>query len=86
MLLQREVAQGSDPAAEQTLPRIPQSTSNRNTQVKTSMMVKNTNPNLQEVTRSRVLDTGFSPGPKELLPELQLMARLGAELYCLCKG
>lgn len=37
--------------------RTPPSTSNGNTQVKTSIMVKNTNPNLQEVSKSRVLDT-----------------------------
>lgn len=57
MLLQREVTQGSDPAEQQTSPRTPQSTSNGNTQVKVSIMVKNTNPNLQEVSKNRVLDT-----------------------------
>lgn len=54
-----------------TPPKIPQSTSNGNTHIKTSTMVKSTNPNSQEVSKSRVLVTvssifpwlqGASPG------------------------
>lgn len=63
MLLQREVTQRSDPAAQQTPPKTAQSTSNGYTHVKTSTMVKNTNSHLQEVSKSRVLGTAISVFP-----------------------